>query len=233
MGLLDTLLGGFNPKKNEAAAERANQARQTGLRTGEDRAFGEFDTGLTGAKGEYDKALGLYSDYLKTGAGASSAYSDALGLNGPEGNARSVAAFRTAPGYGFAVDEANNAVMRNASQLGMLGSGNTMDAIRARTQGMADQQYQTYLDNLFRLSGQGLTATDKSAGIITGYGDKVYGTGMAKGAMAHDTETGIGQSESQMEADKVAARNTATKNMWEAILGVGKMAATVAGGRPA
>jgi hypothetical protein len=222
----------FSSKNTERAIERGRQAIEGGYRSGEGRAFGEFDTGLAGAKGQYDKALGLYSDYMKSGSGASSAYSDALGINGPEGNARAVAAFRAGPGYQFAVDEANNAVMRNAAQLGMLGSGNTMDAIRARTQGFADQEFQRYLDNLFRQSGQGLTATDKSAGIITGYGDKVYDTGMTKGAMAYGTETGIGQATANAEAQKAQAQQAAAKARWEAILGVGKLAASVATGIP-
>ena len=109
----------------------------------------------------------MFDQYTQQGTAANQAYGDAVGLNGQEGYDRAVTNFRTNPGYDFAVDQATEAAKRNASSLGMLGSGNTMIGIADRAQGMADQQFQQYLDNLFRSSGQGQSAATTQAGYMT------------------------------------------------------------------
>jgi len=76
------------------------------------------------------------------------AYRDAMGLNGPEGVARAQARFTTGPGYQFQVDEATKAAANKAASLGIAGSGNTLDAIRARAQGIASGEYGDYLTRL-------------------------------------------------------------------------------------
>jgi hypothetical protein len=67
------------------------------------------------------------------------------------------------PGYDFAVSEATNAAARKAASLGIAGSGNTLDAIRDRAQGFANQEYGSYLDRLAGLISPALTATSGAA----------------------------------------------------------------------
>jgi hypothetical protein len=50
---------------------------------------------------------------------------NALGLNGPQGNAAATAAFQSSPGYDFKVNQSLDALDRRAASRGMLGSGNT------------------------------------------------------------------------------------------------------------
>ena len=138
--------------------------------------------------------------------------------------------FRTNPGYDFAVNQATEAAKRNASSLGMLGSGNTMIGIADRAQGMADQQFQQYLDNLYRASGQGLQASTSQAGYTAGLGDLEYGHNAAKAGLAHGTEQAVGNSNSQLYADINAAKKTADANIWGAIMGVGNLASKFMGG---
>lgn len=215
----------FSASDGKKAATAAHNARTTGLRTGEKRAFGYMDQGLAGATPQYEKAISLFDDYTRTGGAAAGAYGDAIGLGGDEGYARAHEAFRAGPGYQFAVDEATEAAKRNASSLGMLGSGNTLMAISDRAQGLADQQWSQYLDNLYRASGQGLNAAGAQAGHISSYGDTIYGHNAAKAQLAHGTELGVGQSEAQRVADWHQAKQAASGNVWNAVMGVAQMAA--------
>jgi len=221
MGLFDA----FSSSSGKDAAIAANKSRVSGLRTGEDRAFGYMDQGLSAAKPQYEKAIDLFDQYTQTGGQATGAYGDAIGLNGQEGYDRAVTNFRTNPGYDFAVKQATEAAKRNASSLGMLGSGNTMIGIADRAQGMADQQFQQYLDNLYRASGQGLQASTSQAGYTAGLGDLEYGHNAAKAGLAHGTEQAVGNSNSQLYADINAAKQAASGNVWNAIMGVGDLAA--------
>lgn len=225
MGVFDV----FSSSSGKRAAAAADQARVSGLRSGEKRAFGYMDEGLTAARPQYDRAINLFDQYTQNGGAATGAYGDAIGLGGQDGYDRATEAFRTGPGYEFAVKQATEAAKRNASSLGMLGSGNTMMAISDRAQGLADQEYQRYLDNLFRASGQGLTATGQQAGLITGLGDLEYGHNAAKAGLAHGTETQVGASAAQRIADTQAAKQSASANVWNAILNVGNLAARFAG----
>lgn len=192
--------------------------------------MGYLDQGVAGARPQYERAIGLFDQYAQQGGQAAGAYGDAIGLNGPEGNDRAVAAFRAGPGYNFAVDQANEAVKRNAAATGMLGSGNTLIGISDRTRNMADQEYQRYLDNLFRASGQGQSAATTQAGLITGLGDFEYGDAAARAGLAHGTETAVGAANAQKAADIYQAKQAASGNIWNAILGVGNMAAKFMGG---
>ncbi|AHB50325.1 hypothetical protein W911_14340 [Hyphomicrobium nitrativorans NL23] len=220
-----SLLSAFSSGSAKRAAGAANDARIAGLRTGEQRATGLMDEGLAAARPQYDKAIGLFDQYTQQGGAATGAYGDAIGLGGADGYERATESFRTGPGYQFAVDQATEAAKRNASSLGMLGSGNTMMAIADRSQGLADQEYQRYLDNLFRASGQGQSAATTQAGLMTGLGDLQYGHNAAKAGLAHGTETGVGQSNAQLFADRNAANQAASANTWNAIMGVGNLAA--------
>lgn len=225
MGLFDV----FSSSDGKRAARRANDARVTGLRTGEDRAFGFMDQGVAAARPQYERAIGLFDEYTQQGGKAAGAYGDAIGLGGQEGYDRAVESFRTGPGYNFAVDQANEAVKRNAAATGMLGSGNTLIGISDRTRNMADQEYQRYLDNLFRASGQGQSAATTQAGLIAGLGDFEYGDAAARAALAHGTETNVGQSNAQMQADIQAAKQAASGNIWNAIMGVANLGASIYG----
>lgn len=133
------------------------------------------------AAGAEQNAIGAYAPLAalgqKYGAG-SNLYMDALGINGPEGVARAQGAFTTGPGYNFQVNEATDAAARNAAKLGLAGSGNALDAIRSRAQGIAGQEYGSYLDRLGGFVNPELQATSGAAsGTAQGYNNLagVYG----------------------------------------------------------
>lgn len=57
------------------------------------------------------------------------------------------------PGYKFAVDQGNQAMSRTQAAKGMLGSGNALIEAQQFGQGLAQQNYQGHLQNLFKLNG--------------------------------------------------------------------------------
>jgi len=229
MGLFDL----FSSSDGKRAAANARDARIAGARTGEDRASGYLDKGLNAATDYYTGASKLFDQWANTGRDANAMYGNALGLGGQEGHDAAVGAFRTGPGYEFAVESGLDAVDRRAASRGMLGSGNTnLDSIRF-SQGLADQEYQRWLDNLNTASGTGLQATGSQANIQTGLGDLNYKTGAAKGDLAYRTETGVGDANAQFQADRYAADQAAGANVWNAIMGVGNLASSFFGGRSA
>lgn len=114
--------------------------------------------------GDYTSAIGSFDPYVAAGKDATGLYSDALGLNGSEGNARATGAFQTGPGYRFALDQGTQAALRGASAAGMLNSGNTLTELTKFGQGLADQEYGSWLDRLNGLGAQGLQAASGQAG---------------------------------------------------------------------
>jgi hypothetical protein len=115
--------------------------------------------------------------------GGASAYGDASGANGPEGQARARAAFQADPGYGFQMDQGLQALQRTHAAAGNLASGNAdADTLRF-SQGLADQSYGNYVSRLqpyLGMAGQGqLAATQGQAGALQNLGNTLntsYGT---------------------------------------------------------
>lgn len=160
MGFFDSLTG----KNIGKATEKAIGQNRDLLQSYGNKATQFINTGEQNSIGALDEAAGAYSPWASAGGDALGMYTDALGLNGAEGNARATGAFQTGPGYQFAVDEGMRAAERAASASGMLGSGNLFDELARRGQGYANQEYGSWLDRLNGVSGQGLTAASGQAG---------------------------------------------------------------------
>jgi len=172
MGFLSGLMGGDVGKK-QIGAYKTNQGLIDTFRTQGNEII---DTGEQQSAGALDSAIGAYQPWVDAGTGALGTYQDAIGLNGSEGNARATGAFQTGPGYQFAMDQGTQAALRGASAGGMLNSGNTLTALTEFGQGLADQEYGSWLDRLNNLSGQGMQG---AGGQAQGYGAKadLYQTG--------------------------------------------------------
>ncbi|NTF43068.1 hypothetical protein [Rhizobium rhizogenes] len=162
MGFLSSLTG-TNIGKATTKAIGQNGSILQNLQTA---GNGIIDTGEQKSAGALDQAVSNYDPYLSAGKSATGMYSDALGLNGADGNAAATAAFQAGPGYQFAVDQGTQAALRGASAAGMLNSGNTLTALTNFGQGAANQEYGSWLDRLNGLSGQGLSAANGASGAL-------------------------------------------------------------------
>lgn len=135
-----------------------------------------INSGEAKSSGALNSAISGYNPYTAAGADAVNMYSDALGLNGSKGNAAATGAFQTGPGYQFALDQGTQAALRGASAAGMLSSGNTLTALSQYGQGLANQEYGSWLDRLQGLSSTGLSATGGQASAYGGLSDLYQST---------------------------------------------------------
>jgi hypothetical protein len=97
----------------------------------------------------------------------------ALGL--PGGNSDAINAFRTSPGYDFALKSGKNAVQTSAAAGGQLFSGKTLKDLATYGQGVEDRTFGDWFDRLGGLSGAGSSATqglvaagDRNASTLAG-----------------------------------------------------------------
>lgn len=163
MGFLSSMLG------LDAGKATQNAAKQNKGVLGDLRFAGNniINTGEQKSEGAINSAISGYQPWVDSGKSANSMYSNAIGLNGAEGNAAATGAFQAGPGYQFQLDQGTQAALRGASAAGMLNSGNTLTALSQYGQGLANQEYGSWLDRLSGASSQGLQA---AGGQATGYG---------------------------------------------------------------
>lgn len=110
---------------------------------------------LTNERQMFDQVRGDLAPYRNTGASALSKYADSLGLNGDTARQSFVDGFRADPGYQFAFDEGQRAIQGSAAAKSGLLSGGALRALQRTGQGMADQQYGSYLDRFGNLANMG------------------------------------------------------------------------------
>lgn len=84
-------------------------------------------------------------------------------LSQPAGGDFEYRGFQETPGYQYALDQGQQAIARNAAARGMNLSGATLQALQAHRQGMAQQEYDTYLNRLASTANVGQTATNQTA----------------------------------------------------------------------
>lgn len=206
MGLLDLF--------TDANEKKAADVVDKGYRRGYKKAKKELGKGFRGLKKDYAKALnqirkgeatatgaittgrdaGLaeFDPYVKATSGAPQLYSDALGLGGAEGNARAVGAFQVSPGYDFAMDQGLTGIDRRAASRGMLGSGNTSIDTLNFAQGLANQEYGTWLDRLRGQQEFGAGIAGSRAGIHTGAGGQLADIATGAATKRAAIKTGLG-----------------------------------------
>lgn len=195
-------MGLFDIFSNDAAKDAARHRTQ-GLQKGQADAYGYIDQGLTGAQGQYGAAARPFDALYQRGIKGYDAYSDALGLNGPQGVAQAQARFQTGPGYQFALNQGLDALDRRAASRGMLASGNTnLDTINY-AQGTANQEWNNYLNRLGGFSTGAQNAATGQAAVRTGLGNLLSNTGNLKGGIAYQTATGIGDANAQADLDRL------------------------------
>jgi hypothetical protein len=81
--------------------------------------------------------------------------------------------FDTTPGYEFRVAQGRQAIERSAAARGGLNSGATMKALQGYGQGMAADEYGTFMNRLAAGAGRGQTATNS----LAGFGQNFANTG--------------------------------------------------------
>lgn len=204
MGFLSGMLG------LDAGEATMNAAKQNKAVLGNLQRTGNsiINTGEQKSSGALNQAVGNYDPYLSMGSGATTMYGNALGLNGADGTQAAQGAFQAGPGYQFALDQGTQAALRGASAAGMLNSGNTLAALSQYGQGLANQEYGSWLDRLSGASSQGLSAAGGQGSTLGALSNLYQGTAgqrlglessIAQGRMGSNNQFATGK-----EANKAA-----------------------------
>lgn len=163
LGLLGGLLGGLGSVFGNSAAKKAARRNEELLGNLQTQGNQYIDQGYNAASGNLSSVQDLFKNLSQESGGLSglNLYGDALGVNGADGTARARSAFQTNPGYEFQQQQGLDALERRAAAQGRLSSGQTGLDTLTFSQGLADQSYQNWLNNL---SGFG----QQQAGIYQG-----------------------------------------------------------------
>lgn len=208
------------------AEKEAAQRNRDALAAYKTEALGYLDKGFSGAYGALDQAYQpLAALASKYGAGTD-LYLDALGVRGAEGNARATEAFQTAPGYEFQRDQALDAVERRRAISGMWDSGNTdLDLLKTAT-GLADQSYNSWLQNLGGLISPELTATQSGSAVKGSLAD------LYRADASDRVNVASGVTSGNMAANnyEAAGRSTGARNLLGAGLSLASLGTSLVGG---
>lgn len=156
LGFLGDLLG---LNSGDPTIDAANKNRDV-IGTYNTTANNLIDTGSQQAGGYLDQILSQYAPLASDATAKGQLYADALGVNGADGNARATAAYQTSPGYQFQLDQGLQALDRGAAAHGSLQSGQSDLDYLKYSQGLANQDYGSWLSNLGSsgdILGAGLT----------------------------------------------------------------------------
>ena len=160
--ILGALLGGAQ-LIGAAIGARRNATDNTAIAALQQQNAGYLD--------DYESQYGTTFDASTAQATAgANMYANAMGLNGPEGNAAAIAAYQTGPGYQWSVDQAMQGALRGASASGMLASGNTLAAVTELGQNLANQDYGNWAGGLspyLQLQQSGLESQAALGSLIT------------------------------------------------------------------
>ena len=156
---------------------------------------------------------------------------DALGVNGPEAQARAQAGFTTTPGYALSEAAGEDAINRQRGTTGMFNSGNAAeDLLNFGQNNLYQTQYAPWMAGLQTAGQTGVAATGTAAA-----GQAAGDTSLANMGYQYGTDTGsiAGNVASGTIADNnmVAAGQAAgAKNLLGAGLGIASIATGGLGG---
>ena len=162
-GAVGAIAGGF--AKDRAIAKGVGKAQQ-----------GYANAMKSYREGE-EKGLGFLQPYTDVGQGALSplsalltgrSYDQESGEFTDLSPEERFSSFTESPGYQFRFDEGLRASRYGQNAGGYLDSGRGLKELTQYGQGMASQDYQSYINNLMGLSGVGQASAGQSANIATG-----------------------------------------------------------------
>lgn len=155
-------------------------AQRKDIRNANAQATASLDKGYADSMGRYDQAFDLFNPYAQQGAGASTFYGNALGLNGDAARTQAQGVITSDPMWSGKLGADQNQMMKYLNARGQAGGG--MAALAG--QKLLMQNYGNALDRYRDLGRQGFEATGQQANIRAGQGDAAYGFGATKAGQA-------------------------------------------------
>jgi len=113
----------------------------------------------TSSNQAYGDIKSAFAPVMGTTGQSTNAISALLGLGGDtDGQNAAFDNYRKNTGYDFAMDQGSRAITGSAAAKGLLGSGSTAKALTSFGQNLANQNFGSYLDQLFKLGQTGIQA---------------------------------------------------------------------------
>lgn len=222
------MAGLFDVFTNQNAVDAAN-AQISGINAGQTAATNAIAGGNQNLMDWFTRAAGAYSPLYSAGNAGVNQLQAALGIGGPGGAAggdQITAMLRNTPGYQFRMDQGAQNVLRNAAQAGGpggLASGGTLLALQQQGQGVADQTYQQYIQNLQPFLGAAGTGAGGISNAFTNLGAGLNQNANTLANLGWTANTSIGNA----TANAALANNQASANEWSAIGNAVKLGASV------
>jgi hypothetical protein len=185
------------------------------------KAIGAIDTGVTKAQPSYQQAVDLFKGITGDRQNATDMYFNSLGLNGPEGNQAAIGAYQQSPGYGFALDQANQNVLRNGAATGNLNSGATGMALSDRARELQNLDYGNWQSRLQGLDV--LPAATGQAGQLQNLGRLFENQGTNKASVYGQFAPQISQgmnNQASLIGQQESAKMAAEQQGWANALGI-------------
>lgn len=172
---------GFDSITGKTAAKNAAQAQQQGT-----------EKGMEEQRRQFDMLQQLMQPYVQSGTGALQGQNDLLGLNGFDKQQGAIGNIENSPFFKSQYEQAENALLQNASATGGLRGGNFQEALADNRSNMLFGNVQQQLQNLSGvasngqnaaagLGGQGLTFGNNIAQGYQDIGQAQGGYQLAKG----------------------------------------------------
>lgn len=140
--------------------------------------------------------------YEEQGRQAFGQLGDILNINGPEAAANALNRFQASPGYQWQLDQGLRAVDAGAAADSGARGGAVLKAEQTFGQGLANQDFNNYVNNLFKLSQFGQNSAlqeSTNAGAVGGNLSNIaLGQGAAESSIYGNAAKGIGQAANQL-----------------------------------
>lgn len=151
-------------------------------------------------------------------------YMNSLGLGGQAGYDAALGAYQQGPGFQFALDQANQNVLRNQASLGGLNSGQTLMDLSDRAQQLQNLDFGNWQNRLagfdpFNVATQQANVRGQQTGLRYGLGQDIAKTYQSQ------AQNLLGLGQLQMQQQQMEA---AQPNGWDYALGIGSALASAA-----
>lgn len=156
---------GFDSLTGKTAAKEASKAQQNASQQGMEEQRRQFEA-----------LQALMKPYVESGTGALAGQNDLLGLNGFDKQQSAIGNIENSPFFKSHYQQAENALLQNASATGGLRGGNFQEALADNRSNMLFQNVQGQLQNL-----SGVAANGQSAAAGLGGNGLQFGNNIAQG----------------------------------------------------
>lgn len=194
LGGAASIIGGVLSSKSQKKAAQSAQQSQEGMSR---EAIAE-------QKRQFDQLQSLLKPYVQGGKNGLYAQQNLLGLMGDDAQQQAISGIENSPFFKSQYQQAENALLQNASATGGLRGGNFQEALADNRSNMLYNNVQGQIQNLGGLATNGQNA---AAGV------GIAGQNMANQVGQQLNDIGAGQ------AGYALAKGQANQNMWGNILG--------------